>query len=978
MGAAFPVMRRLAVIPWVALLLGAVCFRMGAAVTPPPDADQHWAFQALRAATPPAVSNVGWCRNELDRFVLRRMEAEGIAPPAPADARAFLRRLCLDLVGLPPTFDEVRAFETHWARDPDAAVALAADRLLADPRHGERWGRHWLDLARYSDTKGYVYAREESKFVQAVAYRDWVVNAINRDLPYDRFIQLQVAADQLVPPGSPDLAAMGFLTLGRRFLGVTHDIIDDRIDVVCRTTLGLTVSCARCHDHKYDPIPTADYYSLYGVFAASADVAVPLQPSDDAELAKRRKAYADAHAKRRAEAEARLATRVEDYLRAQLSLKDYPEEGFDQILTDADIIPHSVRRWRDWLARPGPVQARVFGPWLAVAALEAADGDGFETAARAAIAARASGATVNPMIEAALKPPLRGKGDVAAAYGKVFREAHERRNATNAPPALAELVAFLRDPLAPARIPDGDLVNIEYYVPTPVTEELGKLQGDIDRRLFDMGLPVAVASVDKPDITLPRVFRRGSPSQPGAEVPRQFLRVLSRGNRAPFTQGSGRLELARAITDPSNALALRTIVNRVWQHHFGTGLVPTSSDLGLRAGLPSHPELLEWLAGRFLAEGRSLKALHRLIVCSAAYRATGMGGHPSDPARRLLSAFPRQRLSFEMLRDSMLAASGELDGRMGGTTQPLLDAQSRRRTLYAFVDRQFLPGVLRTFDFANPDLHVSVRHETTVPQQGLFFLNGPFAAQRARALASRTRALPPATRVAALHQALFQREPTAAETSAALRFIQSAEAGEPPEPEPWKPGAWSQGTGEVDVASGSVRGYKPLPRFTGAAWQGAEAWPGGDTGWARLTADGGHPGNTRAHAVVRRWTAPADLRVTIEGTLRHEVAEGDGVRGFVLAPRVGMVASNAVHKASVVMKAGPLDVRAGESIDFVVDIRDGLNSDQFLWAPVVVAGERRWDAAQEFSGPPTTDERLRPWEQYAQVLLLSNEMAFAD
>jgi hypothetical protein len=962
------------------IALGLTCLRLPAAVTPPPDADRHWSFQALRDTKPPAVSNPGWCRNEIDRFVLSRLETAGIPAPPAADARTMLRRLHLDLVGVPPTFDEVMAFQTEWARDPEAAVGKAADRLLSDPRHGERWGRHWLDLARYSDTKGYVYAREESKFVHAFAYRDWVVGALNRDLPYDRFIQLQIAADQLVPAGSPDLAAMGFLTLGRRFLGVTHDIIDDRIDVVCRTTLGLTVSCARCHDHKYDPIPTSDYYSLYGVFAASADRTVPLGESDDAELAKRIKAYADGHAKRRTEAEQRLATRVEDYLRAQLSLKDYPEEGFDQILTDADIIPHSVRRWRDWLARPGRVQSRLFGPWLAVAAMGVPDGEGFDAAAREAMKAGSASGGVHGWIAEALKAPLRGKGDVAAAYGKVFREAHERRDVANASPELAELVAFLRDPLAPARIPDGDLVTIEYYLPTSVTEELGKLQGDIDRRRIDLGLPMAVASTDKPDITLPRVFRRGSPSQPGAEVPRQFLSVLSGKDRVPFTRGSGRLELARAITDPSNGLASRTIVNRVWQHHFGAGLVPTTSDLGLRADRPSHPDLLEWLAGRFLADGRSLKALHRLIVCSASYRAAGVGGHAQDPDRRLLSAFPRQRLSFEALRDSMLAASGELETRMGGKTQPLMDAASRRRTLYAFVDRQFLPGVLRTFDFANPDLHVPVRHETTVPQQGLFFLNGPFAAQRARALAERTRSMAPAERVEALHRALFQRPATGAEVSLAMRFVAAAESAESTGPSAvaWKPGAWSQGVGEVDVAAGVVRGFKPLPRFTGTAWQGAEAWPGGDSGWARLTAEGGHPGNTRTHAVVRRWTAPADLRVTVEGTLRHEVTEGDGVRGFVVAPRLGIVTSNTVHNASVEMKAGPLVVRAGEWIDFVVDIRDVLNSDQFLWAPTVVAGGRRWDAGGEFGGPPPADDRLRPWEQYAQVLLLSNEMAFAD
>ncbi len=963
---------------WLGLVLSVPASLRGA-VTPPPDADRHWAFQPLSKAAPPSVGNTTWCRNEIDRFILARLESQGIRPPPPAEPRVLLRRMALDLVGVPPSFGEVERFAAEFEADPDVAAGAAADRLLADPRHGERWGRHWLDMARYSDTKGYVYAREESKFVQATAYRDWVVSAINRDMPYDRFVQLQIAADQLVPARSPDLAAMGFLTLGRRFLGVTHDIIDDRIDVVCRTTLGLTVACARCHDHKYDPVPTADYYSLYGVFAASEDKAVPLVDSDDAELARRRKAYADAHALRRSEAESRLARRVDEYLGAQLSLRDYPEEGFDQILTDGDLIPHSVRRWRDWLVRPGPVQERLFGPWRAVAALDMAEGEGFEKAARAAMASRPGHREVNPLVEEMLRGPLRGKADVALAYGKLFREVHGRRDDPSPSPAMAELVRFLRDPHGPARIPDGDLVSIEYFVPTPVTEELGKLQGDIDRRTVELGLATAVVATDRDGAPNPRVFRRGSPAQPGEEVPRRFLRVLAGEGRRPFENGSGRLELARAITDAGNGLAARTLVNRVWQHHFGAGLVETPSDLGLRAGRPSHPELLDWLAARFLSDGRSLKALHRLIVGSATYRASSTAPHPSDTGLRALSAFPRQRLSFEVLRDSMLAASGELEGTIGGKPGPLLAATNRRRTLYAFVDRQFFPGVLRTFDVANPDLHVSVRHETTVPQQGLFFLNGPFAAGRARALAARTRGMAGPERVDALHRAVFQRRATDGETAAALRFIAASEASEPPPVAPWKPGPWMCGTGEVDSTNGLVRGFKPLPHYTGKSWQGDASWPGGETGWARLTAEGGHPGNTLAHAVVRRWIAPRDVRVTVEGVLRHEVAEGDGVRAWVLGPRGAVLASGVAHQSDVAMKAGPVELRAGESLDFAVDIRNGLNSDQFQWAPVLVAADgARWDAASDFGGPPGPDERLRPWEQYAHVLLLSNEMAFAD
>ncbi len=245
---------------------------------------RHWAFQPIGNPAPPVVHDAAWERTPIDRFVLARLEAAGLAPSLPADRRTLIRRATFDLTGLPPTAQDVDAFVDDPAPD---AYARLIDRLLASPRYGEQWARHWLDVARYADTKGYVYGREERFWVHAPAYRDWVVQAFNRDLPYDRFLLLQIAADQAAPQEREAAAAMGFLTLGRRFLGVTRDIIDDRIDVVTRGTMGLTVACARCHDHKYDPIPTADYYALYGVFLNSTEKLSPI-----AEPAVRDEAYA--------------------------------------------------------------------------------------------------------------------------------------------------------------------------------------------------------------------------------------------------------------------------------------------------------------------------------------------------------------------------------------------------------------------------------------------------------------------------------------------------------------------------------------------------------------------------------------------------------------------------------------------------------------------------------------------------------------
>ncbi|MGE3311715.1 MAG: DUF1549 and DUF1553 domain-containing protein [Limisphaerales bacterium] len=939
------------------------------ALEPPPDAHLHWAYQPVRPAQPPAVRDTLWPRNEIDHFILARLEADGATPNPPADARTLIRRLSQTLTGLPPTYEEVRAFAAEaqpsgtsspTGADP-AAVSRLIQRLLDSPHYGERWGRHWLDIARYSDTKGYVYAREERFFVHAPTYRDWVVQAFNQDMPYDRFLLLQIAADQLVPPDSTDLAAMGFLTGGRRFLGVTHDIIDDRIDVVTRGTLGLTVQCARCHNHKYDPVPIEDYYSLYGVFRGSDVRLVPLEQPSDGELDKRRKAFDEAYAKHRKDANDRLRSRIAEYLVAQLELHKYPEEGFDQILSADDIIPTSVRRWRDYLLTHDDPSHPILGPWNALVTL---DEEGFSERARKTLEPLRANPALNPLVAEAFDVAPKSMRDVAATFGAVFAQAESNPDL----PGAAALRDFLTDPESPALVPDTGMVNTEGYFPTTITEELWKLQGDVDRRLIELGTPAALVLTERPREPDPHVFVRGSPSRLGDAVPRRFLEVLARENRVPFQKGSGRLELARAIVDPANPLTARVLVNRIWQHHFGTGLVPTASDFGLRAQAPSNPELLDWLARRFIDEGWSIKAIHRLILSSATFQQS--------------SPVPFRRLDFEQLRDAMLAVSGELDPTVGGRPKPLLDPSHVRRTLYALVDRQFLPGTFRTFDFANPDIHVAVRHETTVPQQALFFLNGKFAAARATALAASIARspTPPEAKVRELHRAIYQRDPTEQECRVALRFIDAAtaSASELPPPEPVRVTPWSYGTGEVDPETKSVKGFRPLPHFTGTAWQGSEAWPGGDTGWAQLTASGGHPGNTLAHACVRRWTAPADLTVSISGTLRHDPEAGDGIRAFVISSRQGELRAVTAHHSKTEVAVESVELKQGDTLDFVVDIETVLNSDQFLWAPVVATADQRWNAKEDFTGPKPALIRLEPWEQYAQVLLLANEFAFID
>ncbi len=765
-------------------------------------ASDHWAFRPVHAPPVPLLKNSTWAvRTEIDAFILAELDARGLGPSPPADRRALIRRLYYTLVGLPPGAEEVRAF----VDDPRPnAYALLVERLLQTPHYGEQWARHWLDVARYSDTKGYVYAREERFWLHAWTYRDWVVQALNADMPYDRFLLLQLAADQVEERKEGDLAAMGFLTLGRRFLGVTREIIDDRIDVVTRGTMGLTVSCARCHDHKYDPIATADYYSLYGVFDSCSERVVRLPDAvgqDRAfedELASRQQKLEDELNKSRVESSDRVRQRIGDYLHAQTRLEEFPAKGFDQIFLPDDLLPAFVRRWERYLLRAERQGDPIFVPWHAYASIR---NDSF--AERAVDVTRelreAKRGDVHPGVAELFRDSPASFDEVVERYTQLFSgvDATWKETLEVAQAQKAEMPRRLSDPDdeslrrvlygegAPCEVPNEPIVNAEDYFDTRRLEKLWKLQKDVDRWILEAATPVRFASVlqDRAIASQPRIFRRGDPTRPGAAVARRFLPLLTEEPR-PFERGSGRLELAKAIASPTNPLTARVIVNRVWAHHFGRGLVATPSDFGVRAGVPSHPELLDWLAARFVADGWSLKKLHRLIVLSSTFRQTshppddarGRTALASDPDNRLLWRMNPRRLTFEEFRDSMLAVGGDLDSRVGGKPFDLFELPFRhRRTIYGLVDRQFFPTPLRTFDFANPDLHIPQRRETTVPQQALFFMNHPLVLDRARAVAKvGERAGASEAGVRELFRRVYQREPTATELAESQQLLRAA------------------------------------------------------------------------------------------------------------------------------------------------------------------------------------------------------------
>lgn len=967
----------------------------------------HWAFQAVHKPNVPEVETPDWVRTPVDAFVLARLESEGLAPAPEADRRTLLRRVSYALTGLPPSPEEVARFEADV--DPLAYERLV-EQLLNSPHFGEHWARHWLDAARYSDTKGYVYAREERFWPHAWAYRDWVVRAFNEDLPYNEFLLLQLAADQVPNAAEDDRAAMGFLTIGRRFLGVKHDVLDDRIDVVTRGTMGLTVSCARCHNHKYDPIPTADYYSFYGVFDNCVERLVPTReprPGEEAfwkELTVRQDALSNKMAESRKTASDRVRGRLADYLTAQTELGKYPAEGFDQIFAAGDLLPGFVRRWERYLWDAERTQDPVFVAWHAFYTLEKP-----RFAEQAEEVTRALKALpndkINPLVREKFATPPADFGEVIQRYAELLSAIDQQWQAAVtkateaeadpptmlAEPAAEQLRHVLYGPGAPCEVPDEPIMRTETLFDSATTTELWRLQAEVERWIIqhEQSIPFAVILEDRSAFEEPRIFRRGNPLQKGPVVARQFLEVLAGADRKPFAEGSGRLEMAEAIIDPENPLTSRVMVNRVWTHLIGQGLVDTPSDFGLRAERPSHPELLDWMAATFVEEGWSVKKLMRSILLSSTFRQSstsgfdGGRGQQVDPNNRLLWRMNPHRLSFEEFRDSMLAASGELQVGIGGRPKSLFDSPfPARRTLYGLVDRQFLPGTLRVFDFANPDLHIPKRNETTVPQQALFFLNHPFALEQSRRLADRVSESPSDEEaVRRMFQEVLQRDPSPREIEESRALVARASAEEAA-PVSRTSQDWEYGYGSVDEAGGRVASFTPLPHFTGSAWQGGEQYPDGKLGWVQLSATGGHPGNDRQHAAIRRWRAPETTRIQIVSELAHEVAAGDGVRAFIVSSTRGILQTAHAHQKTAVLNVESLEVAAGETVDFVVDIGDVLNSDQYLWkVDISPLGEDSkaavaWDSIADF--PADSTPRLTPWQQLAQVLMCTNEFLFVD
>jgi hypothetical protein len=784
-------------------------------------ARKHWAFQPIRRPPIPAVAHPEWVSSPVDAFVLKQLGDRGLSPSPRADRRTLLRRVTYDLTGLPPTTEEAEAFEKD--KSPDA-FARVVDRLLASPHYGERWGRHWLDVARYADTKdGVLMFGDDRVRPFAYTYRDYVIRAFNEDVPFDRFVHEQLAADMIEPKVEPwRLAAMGFLTLGRIFDNNIHDIIDDRIDTVTRGFLGMTVGCARCHDHKYDPIPTKDYYSLYGVFAScEAPLDLPLlgRPEEFAGF----EAFEKKAGPKRRELQAFLDSqyamlletarqRVGDYLVHAATTPPDPLETaiFFLSLAPTDLRPQITHRWRELLAEHATPDNPVFGPWHDL--MQLAD----SSLAAGALAvlqrwrSRQPGierGQVNPLVLAALEhATLNSRAAVARAYGELLRDVYERSKKSPQPsggPSTIEersrlqLVDLVAGRSSPCFFTRGQTY---YYLSRAEKDGFNGKRTELDKIAVQSpeAPPRGMVLQDADPLCDPHVFKRGNPGQQGDAVPRQFLWVLAGNKRQPFPHGSGRLDLAQAITAAENPLTARVIVNRLWMHHFGQPLVDTPNDFGRRSNPPSHPELLDYLAATLQRDGWSLKRLHRLLLLSSTYQQSGQDRPDCrrvDPDNRLLWRMNRRRLDLEAMRDTLLAVSGRLDQRMGGRPANVAgDPRCARRTVYALIDRQDLPGLFRVFDFASPDQSAERRPLTTVPQQALFGLNSPFVLEQARALVAHPTVAGAGSaeaKIDALYRRVLGRLPDLEERRTALRFVAEA-AAEEREVEKSQLGAWEQ------------------------------------------------------------------------------------------------------------------------------------------------------------------------------------------
>ncbi|MBK8177400.1 MAG: DUF1553 domain-containing protein [Planctomycetes bacterium] len=770
-----------------------------------------WSLQPLTRPALPGVRDGQWPKGDIDRFVLARLEHEGLAPVGPADKPTLLRRASFDLTGLPPSPEEVAAFV---ADDGPDAFAKVVDRLLASPRYGEAWGRWWLDVARYGEDDCRSLdpmGRGLNPYPFAYLYRDWVVQALNDDLPYDQFTEQQLAADLVDDDRrAARLPALGFLGLGpwlydNGMVEVTRaDERHDRVDALSRGFLGLTISCARCHDHKYDAISTEDYYGIAGVFKNTVYREYPLVPRSIVEEYEKKKKRLDDQQKLLGEHERResqqlaetLAFQTSKYMLAAWRIQGPKQEERGNVASEEELDYEVLDRWLAFLAKP-PRNYPYLVKWQALIAERGPRGEAVKLASEFqelvldVLFEQRDAEAENEVIRAKALPTTKPKKDANLPHefvtnddfcpgcGLELKQLKGERNAL-----WNDLFDHdLDQPLDFAQNLKGTYrpgvfsfsgFGLERQMGAERRARLATVRAAVKKlkQELEPKFPYVHGVADAEQPTPIQVHVRGSPFRLGAKVPPRLPPLLTRGATLNFNSGSGRLELARAVA--AHPISARVIVNRVWKWHFGTGIVETPGDFGRTGERPSHPELLEHLAWTFVEGGRSLKQLHRSILLSATYQLAAADSEKNaavDSGNRLYWRANARRLSAEQLRDAALTAAGTLDLKQGGPSEKLTPF-STRRTLYAHISRYRLDEYLALFDFPSPNSTAERRFATQVPLQRLFLMNSEFLQQQAELLARRVADEPDdQARIVKLYRLLFARAPSESELAAGRAYL---------------------------------------------------------------------------------------------------------------------------------------------------------------------------------------------------------------
>jgi cytochrome c553 len=784
-----------------------------------PEMRKFWSYQPLKNVSAPAVKDQKWAKTEIDKFVLAKLENEGIKPVRFAGRRELIRRASLDLTGLPATYEEIQAFEAD--KSPDA-FAKVVDRLLASPHYGERWGRHWLDVARFGEDDYRSlnpFPRGYRPYQNAFAYRDWVINAVNDDLPYDQFVKAQLAGDLLDPKQRhKNIAATGFLGLGPWYYDngafeITRaDERHDRVDVVTRGFLGLTAACARCHDHKYDPIPQKDYYSLAGIFYNTIYEEYPMAPKQvvdqyqklEEELDRAQKLQSEANQDLSNTLSRALAYQVSTYLQAAWEITGPQKKKIEEVVESRRLDFELLDRWIKYMEKPTTKyknkeewQAMIKRPNSTMPDAKRL-ADQFQQQVIAVMLERAELDEENKVIFAkdleGTKPKKRTDKpsnfvsfkdfnpgswlqlkSLPEAESNFWTEIFQRELSDNDDPN-AMMAMMGRRSMRP-----GVLLFRGWGLETRIGSEsqarLKALQEGVAavRKKLETQYPFVhgVRDAEKPvDIQL---SRRGDPTDPiGPEIPRHFLSVFAEGDATAFKKGSGRLELADAIL--KQPLAMRVFVNRVWKNHFGTGIVDTPSNFGNTGERPTNPDLLEYLASNFQKNGMSLKKLHREIMLSSVYQLSTENNEAAaakDSGNRLYWRANRKRLDAEQIRDGIMLISGNLDTSLGGPSADLSPSMLRR-TVYGKVSRYKPDEYLMLWDFPSPLISAEKRFTTTVPSQRLFLMNSDFMQFEAEEFAKRVAGeANNRERIKKTYHLIFGRDATDAEIALGLEYLKS-------------------------------------------------------------------------------------------------------------------------------------------------------------------------------------------------------------